>query len=211
MYPQKTLLAKLESIPSCEKNKCNFCCCASKICWEKNKCNSFAVEEKYNWKYSVSFRISDPLIELSVNVLLVQICIPYAMEHFQPRATIKSMLRHWFTAVGWALGLTDFLLPRPDENNNNNNNNNGVQDNWNNNNNNRVGRRDIGVMVNMDARDHDIDDLALNNEIDEESDIDEQADNEYVSDLLLLLLLSLSLSSLLVLLFLSLLSFTLGS
>jgi hypothetical protein len=128
--------------------------------------------------YFVAFRISDPLIELSINVLLVQICIPYAMEHFQPRATIKSLLRHWFTAVGWALGLTDFLLPRPDENNNN-----GVQDNWNNNH--RAGRRDIGVMVNLDARDHDIDDLALNNEIDEESDIDEQADNEYVSYYLL--------------------------
>ncbi|KAJ1703629.1 hypothetical protein LUZ63_003408 [Rhynchospora breviuscula] len=128
--------------------------------------------------FPLDITISDPLIELSINVLLVQICIPYAMEHFQPRATIKSLLRHWFTAVGWALGLTDFLLPRPDENNNNNNNNNnGAPDNWNNNH--RAGRRDIGVMVNMDARDHEIDDLPLNNEIDEESDIDEQADNEY--------------------------------
>lgn len=49
-------------------------------------------------------------------MLLFQICIPFAIEHFKPRTTIKSLLRHWFIAVGWALGLTDFLLPRPGEN-----------------------------------------------------------------------------------------------
>lgn len=31
------------------------------------------------------------------------------------RTTIKSLLRYWFTAVGWALGLTDFLLPKPED------------------------------------------------------------------------------------------------
>ena len=49
-------------------------------------------------------------------MLLFQICIPFAIEHFKLRTTIKSLLRYWFTAVGWALGLTDFLLPRPEEN-----------------------------------------------------------------------------------------------
>ena len=49
-------------------------------------------------------------------MLLFQICIPFAIEHFKLRTTIKSLLRYWFTAVGWALGLTDFLLPRPDDN-----------------------------------------------------------------------------------------------
>lgn len=49
-------------------------------------------------------------------MLLFQICIPFAIEHFKLRATIKSVLRYWFTAVGWALGLTDFLLPRPEDN-----------------------------------------------------------------------------------------------
>ena len=29
---------------------------------------------------------------------------------------MKSLLRYWFTAVGWALGLTDYLLPRPEDN-----------------------------------------------------------------------------------------------
>lgn len=56
-------------------------------------------------------------------MLLFQICIPFAIEHFKLRTTIKSLLRYWFTAVGWALGLTDFLLPRPDDN--------GTQDNGN--------------------------------------------------------------------------------
>lgn len=49
-------------------------------------------------------------------MLLFQICIPFAIEHFKLRTTIKSFLHYWFTAVGWALGLTDFLLPRPDDN-----------------------------------------------------------------------------------------------
>lgn len=48
-------------------------------------------------------------------MLLFQICIPFAIEHFKLRTTIKSLLRYWFTAVGWALGLTDFLLPKPEE------------------------------------------------------------------------------------------------
>lgn len=49
-------------------------------------------------------------------MLLFQICIPFAIEHFKLRTTIKSLLRYWFTVVGWALGLTDFLLPRPEDN-----------------------------------------------------------------------------------------------
>lgn len=49
-------------------------------------------------------------------MLLFQICIPFAVEHFKPRTTIKAVLRQWFTVVGWALGLTDFLLPRPEDN-----------------------------------------------------------------------------------------------
>lgn len=48
-------------------------------------------------------------------MLLFQICVPFAVEHFKLRATIKSLLHYWFTAIGWALGLTDFLLPRPED------------------------------------------------------------------------------------------------
>ena len=49
-------------------------------------------------------------------MLLFQICIPFAIEHFKLRTSIKSVLRYWFTVVGWALGLTDYLLPGPEEN-----------------------------------------------------------------------------------------------
>ena len=49
-------------------------------------------------------------------MLLFQICIPFAIEHFKLRTTIKSLLRYWFTAVGWALGLTEFLLPGAEDN-----------------------------------------------------------------------------------------------
>jgi E3 ubiquitin-protein ligase MARCH6 len=48
-------------------------------------------------------------------MLLFHICIPFAVEHFRPRATIKTVLFHWFSTVGWALGLSDFLLPGAEE------------------------------------------------------------------------------------------------
>lgn len=57
--------------------------------------------------------VSDPITEVPADMLLFRIFIPFAIEHFKPRMTIKALLRQWFTAVGWALGLTDFLLPRP--------------------------------------------------------------------------------------------------
>lgn len=60
--------------------------------------------------------VSDPFTEIPADMLLFQICIPYAIKHFKLRVTIKSILRYWFTVVGWALGLTDFLLPRPEDN-----------------------------------------------------------------------------------------------
>lgn len=61
--------------------------------------------------------MSDPFTEIPADMLLFQICIPFAIEHFKLRTSIKSLLRYWFAAVGWALGLTEFLLPRPEDNN----------------------------------------------------------------------------------------------
>ncbi|XP_031479417.1 probable E3 ubiquitin ligase SUD1 [Nymphaea colorata] len=60
--------------------------------------------------------LSDPFTEIPADMLLFQICLPFAMEHFKPRITIKAVLRRWFTVVGWALGLTEFLLPKPEDN-----------------------------------------------------------------------------------------------
>ncbi|KAJ0076905.1 hypothetical protein Patl1_35513 [Pistacia atlantica] len=65
--------------------------------------------------FPLDISVSDPFTEIPADMLLFQICIPFAIEHFKLRTTIKSLLRYWFTAVGWALGLTKFLLPRPDE------------------------------------------------------------------------------------------------
>jgi E3 ubiquitin-protein ligase MARCH6 len=64
--------------------------------------------------------VSDPFTEIPADMLLFHICIPFAVEHFRPRATIKAGLFHWFSSVGWALGLCDFLLPGPEETNGNN-------------------------------------------------------------------------------------------
>uniref|UniRef100_A0A2P2KHR2 RING-type E3 ubiquitin transferase n=1 Tax=Rhizophora mucronata TaxID=61149 RepID=A0A2P2KHR2_RHIMU len=66
--------------------------------------------------FPLDISVSDPFTEIPADMLLFQICIPFAIEHFKLRTTIKSLLRYWFTAVGWALGLTDFLLPRTEEN-----------------------------------------------------------------------------------------------
>ncbi|PQQ03403.1 putative E3 ubiquitin ligase SUD1 [Prunus yedoensis var. nudiflora] len=65
--------------------------------------------------FPLDISVSDPFTEIPADMLLFQICIPFAIEHFKLRTTIKSLLRYWFTAVGWALGLTDFLLPRPED------------------------------------------------------------------------------------------------
>ncbi|CAJ2650197.1 unnamed protein product [Trifolium pratense] len=73
--------------------------------------------------FPLEILLSDPFTEIPANMLLFQICIPFAIEHFKLRTTIKSLLRYWFTAVGWALGLTDFLLPSPDDNGNQENGN----------------------------------------------------------------------------------------
>lgn len=64
---------------------------------------------------SWSCRVSDPFTEIPADMLLFHICIPFAVEHFRPRATIKTVLFHWFSTVGWALGLSEFLLPGAEE------------------------------------------------------------------------------------------------
>lgn len=66
--------------------------------------------------FPLDISVSDPFTEIPADMLLFQICIPFAIEHFKLRTSIKSLLRYWFMAVGWALGLTDFLLPRPEDN-----------------------------------------------------------------------------------------------
>ncbi|XP_024029004.1 probable E3 ubiquitin ligase SUD1 isoform X3 [Morus notabilis] len=66
--------------------------------------------------FPLDISVSDPFTEIPADMLLFQICIPFAIEHFKLRTSIKSFLRYWFKAVGWALSLTDFLLPRPEDN-----------------------------------------------------------------------------------------------
>ncbi|KZV45984.1 hypothetical protein F511_10674 [Dorcoceras hygrometricum] len=66
--------------------------------------------------FPLDISVSDPFTEIPADMLLFQICIPFAVQHFKLRHTLKSILRYWFTAVGWALGLTEFLLPKPEDN-----------------------------------------------------------------------------------------------
>lgn len=123
-------------------------------------------------------RVSDPFTEIPADMLLFQICIPFAIEHFKLRTTIKSFLRYWFTAVGWAFGLTDFLLPRPEDNGGQENGtgDRGRQD--------RVDAVQLGVQDQALVAVADVDDsnrgvLALeDSNIPEDYDSDEQSDSE---------------------------------
>ncbi|CAF2031933.1 unnamed protein product [Brassica napus] len=62
--------------------------------------------------------VSDPFTEIPAGILLLTICTPFLNEHFSIQTTVVSLLRCWFTCVGWALGLTDFLLLKPEDNRN---------------------------------------------------------------------------------------------
>ncbi|XP_050209458.1 probable E3 ubiquitin ligase SUD1 isoform X2 [Mercurialis annua] len=139
--------------------------------------------------FPLDISVSDPFTEIPADMLLFQICIPFAIEHFKLRTTIKSLLRYWFTAVGWALGLTDFLLPRTDDN--------GVQDNGNH----EPGRQDRIPAVELGGQDRALVALAAaddsnrgllaagNSNTAEEYDSDEQSDSEYSFVLRIVLLL----------------------
>ncbi|GJM97900.1 hypothetical protein PR202_ga14861 [Eleusine coracana subsp. coracana] len=134
--------------------------------------------------------------------LLTCFCSKYAshllLNIFKPRATIKALLHHWFAAVGWALGLTDFLLPKPEEN--------GGQENWNG----RAERRDrvhggremVAPQVEQRmihvAEDNGRGNANEANDIAEESDVDDQGDSEYGFVLRIVLLLVLAWMTLLI-------------
>lgn len=144
--------------------------------------------------FPLDITIFDPVTEIPADIIVFQICIPFAMKHFKPRATVKALLRRWFTAVGWALGLTEFLLPRPEEN--------GRQENGNV----EVLRRErlhdarqvLGphrppLAQIIAAENHDRRGLAIGHtDVDEESDVDDQSDSEYGFVLRIVLLLVLA-------------------
>ncbi|KAF5814057.1 putative transcription factor C2H2 family [Helianthus annuus] len=129
--------------------------------------------------FPLDISVSDPFTEIPANMLLFQICIPFAIEHFKLKATIKSVLRYWFTAVGWALGLTDFLLPSPEDDNGQENGQPGVQD-----------RAVVGYVAPEDlnrARQ-----AAADANLAEEAEVNEQSDSERYGFVLCIVLLLLA-------------------
>ncbi|XP_061957833.1 probable E3 ubiquitin ligase SUD1 isoform X2 [Populus nigra] len=137
--------------------------------------------------FPLDISVSDPFTEIPADMLLFQICIPFAIEHFKLRTTIKSLLRYWFTAVGWALGLTDFLLAGAEDNGGQDNGNleQGRQD--------RLqaaqqGGQDRALVALAAADDQNSSTLAAGTSA-EEDEIDEQSDSEYSFVLRIVLLL----------------------
>eukprot|EP00897_Mesotaenium_endlicherianum_P009194 jgi/Mesen1/8302/ME000451S07505 len=64
--------------------------------------------------FPLNWRFSDPFAEISADMLLFHVCVPFTIEHFRPRSTLKRVLRLWVSSVGTALGLAEYLLPPPD-------------------------------------------------------------------------------------------------
>ncbi|XP_030523105.1 probable E3 ubiquitin ligase SUD1 isoform X2 [Rhodamnia argentea] len=145
--------------------------------------------------FPLDISVSDPFTEIPADMLLFQICIPFAIEHFKLRSTIKSLLHYWFTAVGWALGLTDFLLPRPDDN--------GTQETVNG----EPARQDRLQVVPLGGHDRAMavandtngsSNVFHNSDVAEEYDSDEQSDSEYSFVLRIVLLLMVAWMTLLI-------------
>jgi hypothetical protein len=57
--------------------------------------------------------LHDPYREIPFEILLVQISLPFAVEHFRPKDTFKIILHAWLKLVGDMTGLTDRILPMP--------------------------------------------------------------------------------------------------
>ncbi|KAI3991135.1 hypothetical protein MKX01_022356 [Papaver californicum] len=143
--------------------------------------------------FPLDILVSDPFTEIPADMLLVQTCIPFAIEHFKLRATVKALLCHWFKALGWALGLTDFLLPKSEDN--------GGQETGNVERNDRlrdvnrcgVGQQDRALVALVAPEDRNRAPHALrNSDVAEEYDSDEQADPVYGFVLRIVLLLVLA-------------------
>ncbi|KAI3916003.1 hypothetical protein MKW98_004444 [Papaver atlanticum] len=148
--------------------------------------------------FPLDILVSDPFTEIPADMLLVQICIPFAIEHFKLRATVKALLRHWFKAVGWALGLTDFLLPKSEDNGGQEAGNVERNDRLRDVNRHRVGQHDRALVALVAAEDRNRAPHALrNSDVAEEYDSDEQADPVYGFVLRIVLLLVLAWMSLL--------------
>ncbi|KAI3864720.1 hypothetical protein MKW92_049346 [Papaver armeniacum] len=62
--------------------------------------------------FPLHISVSDPLTEIPVVILLLQLCLPYALEL---RETIAAVLHQWDTSVFCVLGLSDFLCSRPED------------------------------------------------------------------------------------------------
>ncbi|KAI3892700.1 hypothetical protein MKW92_051736 [Papaver armeniacum] len=60
--------------------------------------------------FPLHISVPDPFIEIPVVILLLQICLPYAIELW---GTVEALLHQWVTAVCCFLGLSGFLSSRP--------------------------------------------------------------------------------------------------
>ncbi|XP_026394069.1 probable E3 ubiquitin ligase SUD1 isoform X1 [Papaver somniferum] len=60
--------------------------------------------------FPLHISVSEPFTEIPVVMLLLQLCLPYAIEL---RETVADLIHQWVTSVCCVLGLSDFLCSRP--------------------------------------------------------------------------------------------------
>ncbi|MCL7022321.1 hypothetical protein MKW94_010150 [Papaver nudicaule] len=61
--------------------------------------------------FPLNISVSDPFTEIPAVMLLLQMCLPYAVEL---RETVQALVHQWVTAVCYVLGLSGLLCTRPD-------------------------------------------------------------------------------------------------
>lgn len=49
-------------------------------------------------------------------MLLSQVFFSMCIELYELKHILQSIIQYWLTAIGWALGLSNFLLPKPEDN-----------------------------------------------------------------------------------------------
>jgi hypothetical protein len=65
--------------------------------------------------FPLSLRFHDPYTEVPADIILFHVCVPFTIDHFHPRDSIKASIRLWAVTCGDWLAITRYIIPRPTE------------------------------------------------------------------------------------------------
>ena len=61
--------------------------------------------------FPLNLQFHDPYTEVPADIILFHICVPFTIDHFHPRQTVKSAVRWWTIRCGDWLGITQYIVP----------------------------------------------------------------------------------------------------